>query len=287
VCRRACGAIAMQRRFCADPSPFLETPFGSLWCRWMLSQMMWTSCACLACRLSCFLHAFTQLSLWRLLLSVIPKQYFYFMNLEYKPQDLLSSLVICYRLSFRAVSKELKGRVTKHFVKIIKEESSSNTWRYVFFRGQDIQYLSAEEASLIKQHFLSILKAPITDELLQAMEGLGAYLTREEAIKFIYPFINTVAQYEGQYVDDRLYPVKSVIQQFAQECFIMEIEPSERVKNFLKTEYFADKSQGRDKLAKTEKALYEAITFSDLDNEIVPSDQNDPFLPDYPIEDLQ
>ncbi len=32
---------------------------------WMLSQMMWTSCACLASRLSCFLHAFTQLSLWR------------------------------------------------------------------------------------------------------------------------------------------------------------------------------------------------------------------------------
>ena len=54
----------MQRRFCADPPPFLETPFGSLWCLWMLSQMMWTSCAYLASRPSCFLHSFTQLSLW-------------------------------------------------------------------------------------------------------------------------------------------------------------------------------------------------------------------------------
>src|SRR5260370_19416613 len=35
----------------------------------MLSQTMWTSCACLASRLSCFLHAFTQLSLWRPYLS--------------------------------------------------------------------------------------------------------------------------------------------------------------------------------------------------------------------------
>src|SRR5258707_14469886 len=61
----------MERRFCADPPPFLETPLGSLWGMWMLSQMMWTSCACLASRLSCFLHAFTQLSLWHLLVCLL------------------------------------------------------------------------------------------------------------------------------------------------------------------------------------------------------------------------
>ena len=98
------------------------------------------------------------------------------MNLEYKPEDLLSSLVSCYRFSFGSVSQETKEKVAKQFVKIIKEESSSIVWRYVFFRGEDIQYLSLEEASLIKQHFLSLLKPPITDELLQAMEGIGAFL---------------------------------------------------------------------------------------------------------------
>ena len=219
----------------------------------------------------------------RLLLSVIPKQYFHFMNLEDEPQDLLSSLVTCYRLSFRAVSKEIKGKVAKHFVKIIKEESSSNAWRYAFFRGQDIEYLSAEEASLIKQHFLSILKVPIMDELLQATEGIGAFLTPEEAHIFVYPFINSIAQYENVYIEEnRLYPVKSVIQKFADEFFLMDFQQRENVEALLKSLYFENKSAGRDKLAKAEKALYDAITFSDLDNEIAPSERNDPFLPDYP-----
>lgn len=219
----------------------------------------------------------------RLLLSVIPKQYFHYTNLEYKQQDLLSSLVLCYRLSFSTVSEEIKVRATKHFVKIIKEESSSNVWRYAFFRGRDIQYLSAEEASLIKQHFLSILKAPIMDELLDAIEGIGAFLTPEEAEKFVYPFINSIAQYENVYIEEnRIYPAKSVIQKFADEVFLMDFQQRENVEDLLKTYYFENKSAGREKLAKAEKALYDAITFSDLGNEIAPPEQNAPFLPDYP-----
>jgi ABC-type transporter Mla MlaB component len=221
----------------------------------------------------------------RLLLRAIPKRYFELMSLEYRPEYLLSSLVTCYRLSFGTVSIETKEKAVKSFVKIIKEESSNIVWRYVFFRGEDIQYLSPEEASLIKQHFLSILKEPITDELLQAIEGIGKFLTLEEAISFVYPFINSVAQYEDAYVDGKLYPVKSVIQKFTEECFLMEIQQREKVEALLKNYYFENKSEGKEKLVKAEKALYEAITFIDLDNEIAPSDQFDPLadLEDHPF----
>jgi RNA binding exosome subunit len=210
----------------------------------------------------------------RLLLNVIPRRYlnyYYLLDTNDKAQELLKSLVVCYRLSFNTISDNTKKKIVKQFVRTIKEESSDVTWRYAFFRGGDLQYLPPEEASLIKQHLLSILEAPLTRGLLQATEGIGGFLTPEEAEAFVYPFINSVAGYDKTYVGDELFPTRDVIQRFAQEFLVMGIDECQTVINLLKELYHSNKSQGRLKLAEAEKRLYETIwPDNDLDQETIP-----------------
>jgi len=135
----------------------------------------------------------------RLLLKLLPKRYFDLMSndseekIPTKTQKILTMLITCYRETFDQSDKRIKVKVAENFVRTIKEESSNVAWRYSFFKGYDLSYYSASEASLIKKHFLSMLTHPIANKFQLAIEGLGIFLTPTEAKKFFIHFINSIS----------------------------------------------------------------------------------------------
>lgn len=198
----------------------------------------------------------------RLLLEAVPERYLNLttvVNPDDIPENLLSSFVTCFRLTFKTASEETKKKVMKNFVRVIKEEKSRIVWRYVFFRAEDLQYLSFEDASLIKKHFLSILEAPLKTEMLDAIKGIGHFLDFSEAISLLYHFINSITLYEGSYIFEPKYNIKGIIQVLVLECYGMSKEVYKALEKKLKEEYEDDMLNSRDKFAETEKTLYQEI----------------------------
>jgi hypothetical protein len=62
----------------------------------------------------------------RLLLNIIPKTYYELMELAEEPSDsTLTSLSTCFRLAYKQASPEIKQKIAKDFVRILKEESQN------------------------------------------------------------------------------------------------------------------------------------------------------------------
>lgn len=201
----------------------------------------------------------------RLLLEVIPKRYFDALNGDASLKNLLSSLISCFRWSFNAVSDEIKKKILKNFIKIIKEEKSTITWRYAFFRGEDLRFLTSEDAKLVKKHFLSILNSPLTIDMLRAMHGIGKFLTKEESIPILYHFINSLAFSEEQYIFEEVYNVERLINVLVSECYNMNADVLKNINVTLVAEYHDDSLNKRDKFAKVEKQLYKEIFGPEVD----------------------
>ena len=128
----------------------------------------------------------------RLLMTIIPRAY-----LEYwEPDELvgspLTSLTACFWVVFENASEVTKEKATKHIVTIIKEESHETPRIYLtnFFRGANLKYLSKDEVQLIKEYLLSIIKDRISVPLLDAMQGIGEFLTSED----VFPLMNSVTR---------------------------------------------------------------------------------------------
>lgn len=126
----------------------------------------------------------------RLLTKVVPDRYF-LRELIGEPSDvtspIASSLVALFRKAFEVASDDLKAIVSRRFVTILKEDAETIVLAYgtAFFRLSDLQYVSTDDAALIKEHYFGRLKDSVTSELLAALDGIGTYLTDEEAPRFV------------------------------------------------------------------------------------------------------
>jgi hypothetical protein len=123
----------------------------------------------------------------RLLLKTIPERYF---EIELALADIwsedasskLNALEVCFRSAFGMATDEVKKKILKHLVDIIKQADKHKVLTYEthFFKAGDLQYLSASDAKLVREHLLSRVREEVSVELLRAMEGLGAFLKRQK-----------------------------------------------------------------------------------------------------------
>lgn len=150
----------------------------------------------------------------RLLLEVIPQRYSYYIVDEPSP-IIQTSLGSCFRLIYDKASEEIKKKMAKLLVKVIKEGSRDIAYIYetVFFRANDLEYFSSEDARLVKRHLFSALSLQMTGSLLDAMQGIGKYITIEEIPQFIEPFIKVLT---SEFID----------------------APHSRIREYLQEEYF-------------------------------------------------
>ncbi len=132
----------------------------------------------------------------RLLLRILPSRYFYHKNSEgeeiaYLADPALPVLETCFRLTFESSSEKTKQAVAKEFARVLKEEDSEtvSVYEVTFFRGSDLEYFSSEDREMFKEHFLSIMKNNFNDEVMKAVDGLGVFLTVEDANTFVDAFI--------------------------------------------------------------------------------------------------
>jgi hypothetical protein len=136
----------------------------------------------------------------RLLLDVIPARY---MTLNYQDKHdysrELDDLENCFRHAFDKSDDQLKKKVTKHFVQILKNESGDSVFVYetVFFRCTDLKYLNDDELNLVKTHILSSLKRRSSISLIRALNGIGSRLKINDIIKFIDPLVNVIMKEFG------------------------------------------------------------------------------------------
>ncbi len=127
----------------------------------------------------------------RLLLKILPQRYIVALEDDDSPEHVLPVFVDCFHAAYNQADDKLKGKVAKWFVMLLKEESEQAVFSYgtAFMRLTILDYLTVDEASLVKEHFLSRLDKNATSDLLVAVEGIGAYLDKKNINKFVDPLV--------------------------------------------------------------------------------------------------
>lgn len=122
----------------------------------------------------------------RLLIKVIPENYFEFMTDESVFGTLDELLKETFHISFNRASETTRANVANRFVKILKEESGYYIFEYekAFFRGWHLQYLSESDQKLVKKHLLDKLADNPTVEFINSLEGIGNHLIKNEIFDF-------------------------------------------------------------------------------------------------------
>ena len=161
----------------------------------------------------------------RLLLKIIPEQYFEIEKTQENAQ-IIDSLEKCFRLAFESANDEIKKKVMKNFIKLLKEEGKIKITFYemAFLKAKDLAYLDEGDRVIAKKHLISILGEDKDEMVLNVMEGIGHFLTAEEAVKFTDAFIQTVSigsSKPNADTDMRKY--------FDTECTLMEEDVQDKV----------------------------------------------------------
>ncbi|MCW3133153.1 MAG: hypothetical protein N2V78_02340 [Methanophagales archaeon] len=130
----------------------------------------------------------------RLLLVILPNAYLRASAAEETPDHVLSAYIQCYRTAFEQAPKALKKKVMDKFVKMLKEESDSIILPYeiAFVRGSDLQYLPQSDAQLVADHLVGRMQTGVTEPLLEALEGIGTFLTESSVNRFVDPLVKAV-----------------------------------------------------------------------------------------------
>lgn len=203
----------------------------------------------------------------RLMLNLIPKQYSELIPIEEQgTEEIQSSLEKCFRLSLDSVSEITSKKVLKEFARIIKEESSDTVWRYIFFRGSDLQYLSEEDALLVKQHLLSLTTAWTIHIFFHAIEGIGSFLVEDDVLLFITPFVHAIANGKGYYINGTSYEKNAIKQLFLEEYKNMCSKVKERIKSVLEHNYKLNINSGKNRNNAFKILLYEIDPFFELED---------------------
>ncbi|HSB14570.1 MAG TPA: hypothetical protein VLE22_08925 [Bryobacteraceae bacterium] len=139
------------------------------------------------------LRKMNEQELERLLIEAIPNAYLD--GARFQPQEkeaALQHLARCFRMALALASDGLKRKVVKRYIGVLEHESEYTVRAYEtqFFRGTDLKFLDAEEREVVKRHFVSSLSRNFSPELVEAAEGMGAFLeSEEEARAFFVPLV--------------------------------------------------------------------------------------------------
>lgn len=105
---------------------------------------------------------------------------------------MLHSYSYCFRTAFNQCAEELKRKIAERFAQIVREENERIVFvhGFLFFRAHDLKYLNEEDVDLVKKYLLErVGREPLS--WIATLEGIGAYLVREDIIKFIDPLVRT------------------------------------------------------------------------------------------------
>ena len=135
-----------------------------------------------------------QAELERLLILAIPKRYNELKPEEFVPGYVFSSLEHCFHAAFNIVNEELKKKIMKKFVSILKEADEEIVFSYetAFFKGSNLKYLSSADARIVKEHLLSRLFREATLPLFQALKGIGKYLKIDDTQTFVDSVVKSI-----------------------------------------------------------------------------------------------
>ena len=135
----------------------------------------------------------------KLLLQVIPNRYITYLEQEFDDPD--SSIIMehfetCFKKTFEISSRKIKEKISKHFVKILKEDSGKmvNVHENAFFKIEYLEYLNEPDRSLIKSHiFARLNKYKYSIDAVKILSGIGSYLKNiDELNSFFKPLINNL-----------------------------------------------------------------------------------------------
>lgn len=129
----------------------------------------------------------------RLLLDLLPRRYFELLEVDILDRDeaALAGLSRLYRAAVDRAEESVQKKVAKRFVKILREETGERVAAFEenFFRGHDLAHLTKNEILLIKEHLGSRLNERVSEELLEALDGIGLFLDEDDVARILDPLI--------------------------------------------------------------------------------------------------
>ncbi|MHC1682725.1 MAG: hypothetical protein AB6733_07225 [Clostridiaceae bacterium] len=130
----------------------------------------------------------------RLLLGALPNAYIQASVDDETPPYVLPGFIQCYRTTFKHSPEALKKKVMNKYIKMLKEESDTIILPYeiAFVRGSDLKYLSQQDARLAAEHFVGRMQNGVTTPLVEALEGIGAFLLESDIEGFVDPLVKVV-----------------------------------------------------------------------------------------------
>ena len=106
------------------------------------------------------------------------------------------SLQDAYRLVFDRADEPIKRKAVAQLVRVLRGSDQKTVYAVeeAFFLGSDLQYLSDADRRLTKTHLLARLKTDRGTRFLNALSGIGPYLSEEAEIQqFVYPLARLAA----------------------------------------------------------------------------------------------
>ena len=132
----------------------------------------------------------------RLLQEVVPERYSYWDGRweegEEVPSHLFSMLSMLFRTAYDSADMNVQSEVTSNFVRVLKEESVGvvSTYCLQFFAMSDLRHLKADDAQLVKEHFLEQIRSDqVDDEWIRALSGIGVWIRPEEVNRLVDPLV--------------------------------------------------------------------------------------------------
>jgi len=106
------------------------------------------------------------------------------------------AMILCFRLAFDAVDEKKKKKVAAWFARIRSEESDQVIEGYgtAFIKASDMQYMSKDDANLVKHHMLGHLNQNMGSLVLDSLSGIGGFIEVADVQKFVDPLTRFVTQ---------------------------------------------------------------------------------------------
>lgn len=119
----------------------------------------------------------------RLLITVLPTRFREVSNdpfAEYDTKRVCAALQAAFRAAFEFATEEIKRRVMKRYVTILKEESGDLVCEYeeAFVCAPDVEFLDPDDAALVKTHLLARLAEDASIPVLNIVDGLARFATK-------------------------------------------------------------------------------------------------------------
>lgn len=132
----------------------------------------------------------------RLVLEVLPERYIVMRQDEYQPQHLAPTLVSCFRAAFAKLPQDVRDRIARHFLKLLKEEGDPvlETYWTAFVRCVDFSGLPVESSKIVKHYLLGRLGNSPTEALVDSLEGIGGILESRDVLGFVDPLVRLMCR---------------------------------------------------------------------------------------------